>query len=102
MYAIRSYYAFPSYKLQGEAVDGNEKTISYTNGGSFTYTNSVPYNDKMRVSDLVVRIKATKGSSTADFDDYKIADGVLSTSTLVVNDGAEVAVGADQFKRVVS
>lgn len=94
--------AFPSYKLQGEAVDGNEKTISYTNGGSFTYTNSVPYNDKMRVSDLVVRIKATKGSSTADFDDYKIADGVLSTSTLVVNDGAEVAVGADQFKRVVS
>ncbi len=93
--------AFPSYKLQGESVEGNEKVISYTNGGSFTYTNSVEYNDNMKVSDLVVRIKATKGGSTSEFDDYKIADGVIATATLVADQGAQAAIGADNFQRII-
>ena len=93
--------AFTPYRLQGEAVEGNDKVISYASGGSFTYTGSVPYNDNMRVSDLVVRVKATKGTNTADFDPYKIADGVIATSTLVADKGAMAAIGADQFKRIV-
>jgi Tfp pilus assembly protein PilF len=93
--------AFPSYRLQGEAVEGNDKVISYTNGGTFTYTGTVPYNENMRVSDLVVRIKATKGSKTMEFDPYKIADGVISTSALVADQGAQAAIGADNFQRII-
>jgi len=93
--------AFPSYKLQGESVEGNEKVISYTNGGSFTYTNSVEYTDGMKVSDLVVRITATKGSNTTTFDDYKVADGVIATSELVADQGAQAAIGADAFQRII-
>jgi hypothetical protein len=94
--------AFAPVRLQGESVEGNDKVISYTSGGSVSYTGSVPYNANMRVSDLVVRIKGTKGSSTADFDPVKIADGVIATSTLVANKGAYVATGADMFRRNVT
>ncbi len=93
--------AFTPYKLQGESVEGNDKVISYTNGGSFTYNGSVPYNDNMRVSDLVVRIKGTKGSNTMEFDPYKIADGVIATSTLVADQGAQAVIGADHFQRII-
>ncbi len=93
--------AFTPYKLQGESVEGNDKVISYTSGGSFSYTGSVPYNDNMRVSDLVVRIKASKGNKTMEFDPYKIADGVIATSTLVADKGAQVVIGADHFQRII-
>ena len=62
--------AFPSYSVQGENVDGNDKVISKASGGSFTYSDAVPYNENMRVSDLVVRIKASKKGASKDFDDY--------------------------------
>ncbi|TAJ14126.1 hypothetical protein DMA11_06285 [Marinilabiliaceae bacterium JC017] len=93
--------AFPTYRLQGESVEGNDKVISYTNGGQYTYTGSVPYNENMRISDLVVRVKATKGSNTVEFDDYKIADGVISTSALVGDKGAQAAIGEDNFQRII-
>jgi tetratricopeptide (TPR) repeat protein len=93
--------AFAPTRMQGESVQGNDKVISYLNGGSIDYTGSVPYNANMRVSDLVVRIKATKGKQTMEFDPYKIADGVISTSTLVSDKAAVAAIGGDQFKRVV-
>ncbi|MBN2165496.1 MAG: hypothetical protein JW717_04400 [Marinilabiliaceae bacterium] len=94
--------AFAPYRLQGESVEGNDKVISYATGGSFDYTGSVLYNENMRVSDLVVRIKATKGENSMEFDPYKIADGVIATSTLVADKGAIAAIGGDQFKRIVA
>ncbi len=93
--------AFTPYRLQGESIEGNDKVISYLNGGSITYTGSVPYNANMRVSDLVVRIKATKGKNSVDFDPYKIANGVISTSTLVADLGAAASTGLNQFKRII-
>jgi Flp pilus assembly protein TadD len=93
--------AFEPYTLQGESVDGNAKVISYTNGGSFTYTGSVPYNDNMRVSDLVVKVKASKGDKTLEFDPYKIADGVDATPTLVADMAAKPVIGADHFQRII-
>jgi len=94
--------AFPSYTLQGENVEGNNKVISNATGGSFSYSNSVPYNENMRVSDLVVRIKATKKGNTTEFDDYKIADGVVSTSELVADQGAQSTIGDDAFQRIIA
>ncbi len=93
--------AFQPYNLQGESVEGNAKVISNANGGSFTYTGTVPYNENMRVSDLVVRVKASKGKKSMEFEPYKIADGVVSTSTLVMDKGARSTIGADHFQRVI-
>ncbi len=93
---------FPSYYIQGERAKGNYKVIPYNTGGQETYTNAVLYNDKMRVSNLVIRMTATKGAQSLTFDDYKIADGVIAISALVNPQGAQATVGKDQFERIVS
>ncbi|MDR2927336.1 MAG: hypothetical protein LBV41_03930 [Cytophagaceae bacterium] len=93
--------AYPSYTVQGERVEGNAQTISKASGGQVTYTNTVPYDEKMRISDLVVRIKATRGSQEVVFDDYKIAEGVISTSGLLSAKGIEGSTGDDKFQRII-
>ncbi len=93
--------AFPAKTVQGESAEGNNQVISYLNGGQYTYTGSVPYNDNMKVSNLVVRIKASKGGESIDFDDVKIADGVIATSDLVKDQGSTASIGKDNFKRIV-
>ena len=70
--------------VQGESVQSNNKVISNM-GGDFTYNAKVPYKDAMKVSELVVRIKATRGKTVLPFDPVKIADGVIATSTLTEN-----------------
>ncbi|MBA4322074.1 MAG: hypothetical protein C0408_04590, partial [Odoribacter sp.] len=70
--------------LQGESVQANNKKISNA-GGDFTYTDKIPYKDGMKMSELVVRIKATRGKTVLVFDPVKIADGVIATSTLTEN-----------------
>ncbi|TFH37034.1 MAG: hypothetical protein E4G95_05155 [Bacteroidia bacterium] len=91
---------FENVSVQGEKVQANNAVISYT-GGSFTYTNSVPFNEGMMVSDLVLRIKATRKGTTLDFDPLKLADGVIATSTLVELDPQTILM-KDNFKRIVA
>jgi tetratricopeptide (TPR) repeat protein len=77
--------AFDQVKVvQGESVQANNEKISY-NGGKFTYTSKIAYKDAMKMSDLVVRIKATRSKKVLAFDPVKIADGVIATSTLTEN-----------------
>ncbi len=85
--------------LQGEKVQANNRVISYT-GGNFTYTSAVPYKDAMNVSELMLRITATRGSQTLDFDPVKLADGVIATSTLVGKHGNAVGM-KDNFQRII-
>lgn len=77
--------AFEPVTLQGEKVDANNKVISYANGGSFAYKDAVPYADAMRLSTLELRITASKGKKSVDFAPIKLADGVIATSTMVIN-----------------
>ena len=69
--------AFAPVTLQGERVDGNNKVISYSNGGSFKTKDAVPYTEAMRLSNLEMRIKATKGKKSVDFAPIQVAQGVL-------------------------
>ncbi len=71
--------------VQGEKVEANNKVISYSTGGSFSYKDAVDYIDDMNNSDLYVYITASKGAKSLDFDPIKIADGVIATSELVMN-----------------
>jgi len=84
--------------LQGESVQANNKVITYT-GGDFTYTSTIPYKEAMKISELVLRVKATRGKKSLDFDPVKLADGVIATSTLVEKEGKTVMM-KDNYVRV--
>ncbi len=95
--------AYKVQKLQGEKVEDNNTVISYTDGGSFSYTDKIPYNKGMRVSDLEIRIsgyKAGHEDKKLDFEPKKIADGVIATPGLVQAD-AKPILGKDKFQRIV-
>jgi tetratricopeptide (TPR) repeat protein len=85
--------------LQGESVSANNKVIT-SSGGDFTYTSSLPYKDAMRLSELVLRVKAERGSKSLDFDPVKLADGIIATSTLVENTGNPILM-RDKYVRVI-
>jgi len=76
---------YEPFILQGESVKANNKVISYADGGSVSYKGSIPFEYPMRKSELVLKIRASKGRSTLDFEPVKLADGVLATSTLLDN-----------------
>ena len=92
--------AFNTVTLQGEKIQANNKEIQYVTGGNFSHSDKVAFTDDMRKSELILRIKASKGSKSVDFDPVKLADGVIATSTLVQKDGKGILVG-DKFKRIV-
>lgn len=92
--------AFEGKKLQGEKVEANNQVVSFATGGSVSYTGTVDFIDAMMMSDLVVRVSAEMKGKTLDFEDYKIADGVLATPKLVVVNPKAVLVG-DKFERVI-
>jgi tetratricopeptide (TPR) repeat protein len=84
--------------LQGESVQANNKVITAT-GGDFTYTATIPYKDGMKVSELVLRLKAVRGKKSLDFDQVKIADGIIATSTLVEKHGRTITM-KDNYIRI--
>ncbi|MCU0456174.1 MAG: tetratricopeptide repeat protein [Bacteroidales bacterium] len=85
--------------VQGESVQANNTVINY-NGGDFLYNSQIPYKDAMKVSKLVLRVKASRGKKTLDFDPVPLADGVIATSTLVMKHGKTVTM-KDNFQRII-
>ena len=91
---------FSSTTLQGEKVDANNKVILYA-GGNYTYTGSIPYDENMMKSELVVKMSAQIGDKTpVVFESRKIADGVIATSTLVQVEPKAIIL-PDSFRRVI-
>lgn len=99
---------YPSITVNGESVaDNTNQTIVYATGGQVEYKQqSVDFNDKMYVSDLVVRVKFTRGSEsltvTSKELDMEIAKGVIATSTLLGDEAGVPAAGKDKFQRVIT
>lgn len=92
--------AFKSKTLQGEDVQANNQAISYLNGGTFSYTDKIPYQKGMRVSKLEYRLQAKMGENTLDFPAVKVADGVIETPLLVQNNPKPILM-TDKFQRVI-
>jgi tetratricopeptide (TPR) repeat protein len=89
-----------SETLQGEAVQDNYKVISYTSGGSFSYSDEVDYKPEMMRSELFVKGVATVGKSTVDLPPVKIADGIITTPLLADTKGEPIMFN-DNFKRIM-
>ena len=68
--------------LQGEKVEGNNKVVSYQEGGTFTYNGSFKFQPEMASSELWVTFVAEKKGKSFEIAPVKLADGVLYTEQL--------------------
>ncbi len=77
---------FKEQTLQGEKFLDNNPTISYKDGGSFKFSDTIPYEEALRMSDLELRFQiATAKGKSASLVTMKIADGIITTPELVEN-----------------
>jgi outer membrane protein OmpA-like peptidoglycan-associated protein len=95
-------YALKPILLKGEDVEGSGIVIPYKEGGTFTYTETIPYTAAMNSSEDIVAplIYVPKGPvdpkakpeflkanyKYAEVPDHKIGDGVIYTGTRVTHD----------------
>ncbi len=106
--------ALAAKNFKGEAVEGEGELIGYHNGGSFTYTDKIPYDPTMDVSELVVApvvytyngevyesaaAAQENGSKMFVAPERKLEDGVIHTSKYLRN--TEVLAWApDAYEKV--
>ncbi|MDQ3192735.1 MAG: hypothetical protein M3Q58_14165 [Bacteroidota bacterium] len=91
---------FKSVNYKGEKSEGEGTVINNANGGSITYTDKIPYSPEMRVSELMLKSSASIKTKSKEFPAVKIADGVIATPALVMNDD-KPSLGADKFTKTV-
>jgi len=90
-----------SQTLQGEAVEDNYKVISYTTGGSFSYSDEFEYKPDMMRSELFVKGEAKVKNKTVSLPPVKIADGIITTPLLVMVDPKPIYFGHN-FVRITA
>lgn len=83
-----------SFTLQGEGIKDNNPVIPYTSGGSYNYTDEIPYDPAFRNSDLIIKVGVNKGGAgkTLSFASVKIAIGIITTP-LLVDEGLKIDNG---------
>ena len=87
--------------FQGEKVQGNDQTISYKTGGTYTMKASFDYVPEMAKSELYLDFKIKKGKKEYTIPSGKIADGVNATSELPTVNSANAAYAPDAFQRII-
>jgi tetratricopeptide (TPR) repeat protein len=88
--------------FQGEKAVGNNTVIPYETGKAFTYTHKVAYTPAMAESQLMVKIlgkQGKEGKKQLEFTPVKLADGVITTPYLMLNDD-KVLLAKDAFVRI--
>ena len=89
--------------FQGEKVVGNDQTISFKAGGTYTMKASFNYVAEMAKSELYLEFNIVTKKKTYQIPSVKVADGVVATSQLVSKSAQEIAPVfiADKFQRVI-
>ena len=87
--------------FQGEKVQGNDQTIAYKTGGTYTMKASFDYVPEMAKSELYLDFKIKKGKKEYTIPSVKIADGVIATSELPTVNSANAAYAPDAFQRII-
>ncbi|MBO4561609.1 MAG: tetratricopeptide repeat protein [Bacteroidaceae bacterium] len=89
--------------LQGEKVQGNNKVVSYKEGGTFTYNGNFKYQPEMEKSELYITFDANKNGKAIEIAPVKIADGVISTAELYAEtaQAANTAASTDSYQRII-
>ena len=91
-----------SATFQGEKVMGNDQTISYKMGGSYTMKTSFKYVPEMQKSEMYLAFDARIGKKQFNVPSVKVADGVIATSELYKNTVSSETgcIAPDAFQRV--
>ena len=87
--------------FQGEKVQGNDQTIAYKAGGTYTMKASFDYVPEMAKSELFLDFKIKQGKKEYTIPSVKIADGVIATSELPTVSSANAALAPDAFQRII-
>ena len=89
--------------FQGEKVRGNDKAISYDNGGNFKMKMAFDYTPAMEDAELYLRFSVNKSNKTRTLPEVKIADGCIATSQLYQQTAttANIAWCDDAFQRII-
>ena len=87
--------------FQGEKVQGNDQTIAYKAGGTYTMKASFDYVPEMAKSELFLDFKIKQGKKEYTIPSVKIADGVIATSELPTVGSANAALVPDAFQRII-
>ncbi|MBO4430220.1 MAG: tetratricopeptide repeat protein [Bacteroidaceae bacterium] len=92
------------FTLQGEKVEANNMIISYKNGGHATMRFSVPFEDGMEKSDLMMQFNAKVGKKNVKMPTVKIGYGTQCTASLITKTAktANFGVAPDNFQRVIN
>ena len=72
--------------LRGEKTEGEGTVINSKSGGSYTYSENFDYTEGMETAELFMNIKITKGNKSQEFNDIKLADGIISTYQNIIHD----------------
>jgi Flp pilus assembly protein TadD/outer membrane protein OmpA-like peptidoglycan-associated protein len=115
-YAGGSYTLKP-IMLKGEDVEGDGTMINYQNGGTFSYTQTIPYTPAMNSSETMVAplIYIPKGPMDpkakpeyikanykyAELPDHKIGDGVIYTGSRITHDEDLLLAGHGYQKEII-
>lgn len=93
-----------SKTFQGEKVEGNNQSVPYKVGGTYTMKAVFDYVPEMAKSSLYLRFNAKVGKKTVKVPEVKIADGVIATSELLRKtlESANTATGEDAYQRIVA
>lgn len=89
--------------FQGEKIQGNNQSVAYKAGGTFSVNAAFDYVPEMAKSELFLEFKATRGNKTYTIPSVKVADGVIATSTLASVDGdnLDAPLVNDKFQRII-
>ena len=89
--------------FQGEKVQGNNQTISYKVGGTYSMKTNFKYVPEMQKSELYLTFDAYIGSKKVDVPAVKVADGIVATSELSGRTvkSAQASVAQDAYQRII-
>ena len=92
-----------SMTFQGEKVQGNNRTISYKEGGNFTMKTKFDYAPEMAKSALYLAFTVSTGKKSYTLPEVNVADGCIATSELYRSTitKSNIAIGEDAFQRVI-
>jgi Flp pilus assembly protein TadD len=91
---------FKETKLIGSEVDGDGQKIDYEKGGSFTYSDKIPYDASMANVEIFVKAVAGYKTKTKEFETQMIGSGTKATPLWVQND-AKPVMAKDNFVKVI-
>ncbi|MBP7514463.1 MAG: tetratricopeptide repeat protein [Flavobacteriales bacterium] len=100
-YTPASSTALKMSGFQGEKAAGNYTVVPYETGKSFSYSDRTAYKPEMEHSALMLRILGKQGKKEKPFSPVKLADGVITTPYLMLNDDKTI-MAKDNFQRVTS